>query len=152
MVACEDCGETMKTSQLAMHCREKCFKRKVLCPNRQFGCAGTFKTCPFAFTPPAFCINILYCTQSDTTGIPLDELEDHLHRECKAVMWREELIAKSKLRKEPIQCILCGEMCPMEDMRSHEVSIFLFYYIIFSVSMTFINIYNDTFLHRNGLH
>jgi len=65
----------------------------------------------------------------------LDELEDHLHRECKAIMWREELISKSKLRKEPIQCILCGEMCPMEDMRSHEVDILSFLSVmIFYVS------------------
>ena len=61
---------------------------------------------------------------ADTAGIPLDELEDHLRRDCKALMWREELISKSKLRKEPMQCILCGEMCPMEDLRRHEVSHF----------------------------
>ena len=40
MTTCNDCGESMRASQLLMHLKEKCFRRKILCPNRQFGCTG----------------------------------------------------------------------------------------------------------------
>jgi hypothetical protein len=40
-VFCGDCNEPMKESQLAVHLRERCFKRKILCPNRFCGCTGS---------------------------------------------------------------------------------------------------------------
>ena len=116
VTSCGDCGETMKSSQLSVHKRERCFKRKVLCPNRQFGCTGEGKRplddCEHKFE---------FVWSLDTEGIPLDELQEHLKNNCKAEIWRDELISRSKLRKEPMQCILCGQMIPMEDLRIHEV-------------------------------
>jgi hypothetical protein len=51
----------------------------------------------------------------------LDELQDHLEKDCKAIAVRAGLIARSKKRRELMQCIACGQMIPLIDLSKHEV-------------------------------
>ncbi len=94
-VVCPQCSESVKNSQLVPHLKEKCSMRKIMCPNIHSGC--------------------------DQRLIPLSLLQHHLQFNCRAEQLRDEMIARSKVRYEPMQCTACGEFVPAMLLRKHEV-------------------------------
>lgn len=93
-IVCWKCNEGMKASQLPLHLSECCVLRTIMCPNIHRGC--------------------------DQKEIPLKQLQSHLLNDCKAEKKRQELIEKSKLRREEVVCSGCGELVPILFLKRHE--------------------------------
>jgi hypothetical protein len=94
---CEQCNESVKASQLKLHLIQSCRMRKVLCPNAHCGC------------------------DVGMVGVELALLQEHLKSNCLGTLKRDEMIARSKLRLEAVQCVFCGSLdVPLRFLRKHE--------------------------------
>lgn len=70
---CPQCQESLRVSQIPLHLKELCSRRKVMCPNFYLGCEDKF--------------------------VPLHLLQEHLHNGCKAEVLRDQMIARSEARR-----------------------------------------------------
>ncbi len=91
---CPQCGEGVKEIQLAIHMVEKCNFRPIACPNYGVGC--------------------------NQKAIPLNNMHFHLLNDCAAERFKDEMIQRSKKRKEYIQCATCGYQVELSKFRKHE--------------------------------
>ncbi|CAN0021419.1 unnamed protein product, partial [Ectocarpus fasciculatus] len=79
--------------KLLLHVAQECPMRAVCCPNRQYGCHET---------------------------VPVGKVQQHLKTRCVYEKIKDELIKKSKQRRELVLCAGCGEPQPLMFLKKHE--------------------------------
>lgn len=79
--------------KLQTHISQECPMRSVCCPNRQFGCRET---------------------------VAIGKIQQHLKSQCVYEKLKDELIKKSKQRRELVLCPGCGERQPLMLLKKHE--------------------------------
>lgn len=92
-VQCEACQEVLRPSQMFFHKDSECPARYILCINRSLGCREKVR---------------------------LNELREHLQTDCVVERHKEEMLARCRLRAEPVVCTGCGKSVPLKDFRKHD--------------------------------
>lgn len=89
---CPQCEEFVPNKILAEHQTQFCSMRLVYCRNRSLGCLKE---------------------------VPLRDMQMHIEEGCMPEKRKEELIARSKMRREVVQCSGCGEDVQLIDLKKH---------------------------------
>ena len=86
--------ERQLLKKLSLHKAEECSGRMVGCPNRQFGCKEI---------------------------VSVAKIHQHIHVQCIYEKFKDELIKRSKQRREMVKCSGCGKFQMFMKLKEHEI-------------------------------
>ena len=93
LVQCFECKDMIRHDKMKFHDSDECRFRKIYCSNRHLGCMEEVSFC---------------------------ELNQHLKQSCAVEEHKEELVRRSRKRREEVKCPGCGDLIELQYLRHHE--------------------------------
>lgn len=93
LIQCFECKDMIREDKLKVHEKEECRFRKIYCSNRHLGCMEE---------------------------VPFCELNQHLRGSCIVEEHKDELVRRSRKRREEVKCPGCGDLFELQYLRQHE--------------------------------
>jgi hypothetical protein len=93
LIQCDNCKDMIPEDRFKAHANDECRFRKIYCTNRHMGCMDE---------------------------VPLCEMNLHLKQSCVVEQKKDELVSRSRKRRQEVRCPGCGDTYELQYLRQHE--------------------------------